>query len=249
MKIDNNIQQSLAQLSSGKRINSASDDPSGLAISQKMTAQINGYDQATSNALSAKELSNTAEGALSSIEDSLLRIRELAVQASNGTYTAADRKLMQVEISQLKDGIQETTRNTEFNTIKLLDGSFTNRNMASGPSGTGTPMTIKNTSLETLGIDQFDVTQNFDISDIDNAIAQVSDSRSSLGAMSNRLDHQVNANNIMSSNLSSAEDKISNADFAKTITELKTQLLLQNVQIYAQNKKMDQSMGILDIMK
>lgn len=250
MKIDNNnIQQSLSQLSSAKRINSAANDPSGLAISQKMNSQINGYEKATDNALTSKDLSNTAEGALTSIQDSLQRIRELAVQASNGTYTADDRKAMQTEISQLKTEIQGTARNTEFNTIKLLDGSFTDQNMASGPSGTGTPMTIKNTSLETLGIDQFDVTQNFSISDIDNALAQVSDSRASIGAMTNRIDHQVSTNNITSANISSAEDKISNTDFAKTISELKKQQLLQNVQIYVQNNKTTQSMGVLDIMR
>ena len=102
MRIDNSIQNTYAQLSSMKRINSAADDAAGLAISQKLLSQIGGYDAASSNAQSMSDLANTADGTLSSIDDSLQRIRELAVQASNGTYTSEDKKMMQNEIDQLK---------------------------------------------------------------------------------------------------------------------------------------------------
>lgn len=244
MKIDNGISSSIQQLSSAKRINSAADDPSGLVISSKMTAQIRGYEQETNNVLASKDLAKTAETGKSSIGDNLQRIRELAVQASNGTNTADDRKSIQAEISQLKSNIQEAAKSTEFNTIKLLDGSFADKNL-----GTGAPMTIKNTSLETLGIDQFDVTQNFDISTIDNAIAQVSDSKASLGAFSNQVDRQVSANNKISENLTNAEDRITNANIEKVASNLKKQQVLQSVQMYVQQMKANQSSSQLNVLK
>jgi flagellin len=249
MRIDSSIQQNFSQLSTGKRINSASNDPAGLAISNKLTAQVNGYDKGTENALASQDLSKTAEGALSSINDSLLRIRELAVQASSGTYSNDDKKIIQNEITQLKEGIQETARGTEFNTLKLLDGSFTDKAIASSPSGTGSTMTIKNTSLETLGIDNFDVTTNFNIEDIDNAISQVSESRANLGAVSNALDSQINSNNISSLNLRRSEDQISSADMAKTITDMKSLQFRQQIQIYAQQNQMNQSSSVLNLLK
>lgn len=249
MKIDSSIQKLYTQLSSAKRINSAANDPAGLAISNKMTAQVNGYDKGTENALTSQDLAKTAEGALSSINDSLQRIRELAVQASNATYTADDKKIIQAEITQLKEGIQQTARDTEFNTMKLLDGTFSDKTIASNPSGTGQTMTIKNTSLETLGIDNFDVTQNFNIEDIDKALTQVSDSRSNLGALSNRIDYMVNVNETASLNLRRAEDQISSADMAKAVTQLKTMQMQQQIQIYAQQNKMSQSASVLNLLR
>lgn len=244
MKIDNTLSNSIQQLSSAKRINSAADDPSGLVISSKMTSQIRGLEKETNNVLTSKDLAKTAEGGLNSIGENLQRIRDLAVQASNGTNTADDKKSIQAEISQLKNNIQDAAKSTEFNTIKVLDGSFTDKNL-----GTGSPMTIKNTSLETLGVDQFDVTQNFDISTIDKAIAQVNDSKSSLGSFSNQVDRQVSANNIASENLVKAEDQISNANIEKTVSELKKLQLLQNVQIYTQQVKSDQSSSTLNVLR
>jgi len=248
MNIDTAIQNSFAQLSSGKRINSAADDPAGLATSEGLTSQINGYAQVSDNALSAKDLAGTAEGSLSSINDSLQRMRDLAVQASSGTNSADDRKLIQNEIDQLKSSISDAAKNTDFNTIKVLDGSFSNKGVASNPSGTGRTMTIQNSSLETLGIDKFDVTQPFDISTIDNAINQVSDSRSNLGATSNSLSYEASVNDTAAENLSSSESRISDADMAKTITDLKTQQLQQQIQIYAQKTKMDQGSSVLNLL-
>lgn len=249
MEIDRLIQNTFAQLSSGKRINTASDDPSGLAISERMTAQINGHDQSINNALTSQDLANTADGALSSIGDSLQRIREIAVQASNGTYTASDKKIMQAEIDQLKQGITETARNTEFNTIKLLDGTFSGANLASDQSGQGRPMTIQSAALESLGIDKFDVTKDFNIEDLDNAISKVSDSRSSLGAFSNRIDYQVSYEQTMSENLSRANSQLADADYADLITQLNTQQLQQKIQLYTLQSKMNQHASVLDLFK
>jgi len=249
MKIDNSIQNTYTQLSSAKRINSAADDPAGLAISQKLVAQVKGYDKGTDNALAGKDLARTAESSLSSINDSLQRIRDLAVQASNGTYSADDKQMVQDEINQLKSSISDTARNTEFNTIKVLDGSFSNKTLATSPSGTGQIMSIQNTSLESLGIEQFDVTQPFDIADIDNAISKVSDSSSQLGATSNGLDSTINSNNIAAANLSSSESQITGADMAKTIMDLKAQQIKQQVQIYTQKSMADQAGNTLNLLR
>lgn len=248
MKINNSMDNSYMRLASAKRINQAADDPAGLAIAQKLTAQIKGYDKGTDNALTAKDLANTAEGSLSGINDSLQRIRELAVQASNGTNTADDKRMIQDEISQLKNSIGDAAKNTEFNTMKVLDGSFADKTIATDPSGTGRTMTIQNTSLETLGIDGFDVTQDFDIADIDNAITKVSESRSNLGATVNSLDHTVASNNNAAANLTRADSQISDADMAKTMMDLKNQQIKQQIQIYAQQNKAAQGNSVLNLL-
>jgi flagellin len=124
--------KNLEALSSGFRINSAADDAAGLAISEKMRAQISGLEQASSNAEDGISLVQTAEGALSETESILQRMRELAVQASNDTSTDADRSEMQQEMNQLIDEIDTISTDTEFNTQKLLTGSFTNKTLQIG---------------------------------------------------------------------------------------------------------------------
>src|SRR6478672_1569482 len=115
---------SLQRLSSGLRINSAKDDAAGLAISTRFTTQINGLDQASRNANDGISLSQTAEGALGSISDNLQRIRELAVQAANSTYSATDRETINQEVQQRMSEIDRTASQTSFNGLKILDGSF-----------------------------------------------------------------------------------------------------------------------------
>ena len=118
------LANSMQRLSSGLRINSAKDDAAGLAISQRMTAQINGLDQAARNANDAISLSQTAEGALGSISDNLQRIRQLSVQAVNGTNSASDRQAIQAEVTQLQAEINRVAGTTQFNGLNLLDGSL-----------------------------------------------------------------------------------------------------------------------------
>nr|3K8W_A Chain A, Flagellin homolog [Sphingomonas sp. A1] len=120
----NSLSTSLQRLSSGLRINSAKDDAAGLAISDRMTAQIKGLTQAQRNANDGISLAQTAEGALGEISNNLQRIRELAVQASNGTNTQTDRDALQAEVTQLQSEIQRVAEQTSFNGQKLLDGSF-----------------------------------------------------------------------------------------------------------------------------
>jgi len=248
MKIDDSITRTYAQMSSGKRINSASDDAAGLSISENMKSQIKGTNMATDNAKSAKDLAQTAESALSSIGDSLQRIKEIAVQASNGTYNANDKKIMQNEINEIKSSIKETAAGTEFNSIKVLDGSFVDKNIATNPYGTGKTMSVQNSSLETLGIDKLDVTKEFDISTIDDAIAKVSASRGDLGATTNGLQTTVNTNEMTSENLSSADSRLEDVDIEKMSVQLKNQQLQQQAQIFAQKKAMEGKSSSLNLL-
>ncbi|MFM9969226.1 MAG: flagellin [Burkholderiales bacterium] len=129
---------SLQRLSSGLRINSAKDDAAGLAISERFTAQIRGLNQAARNANDGISLAQTAEGALSTVSNNLQRIRELSVQSANGTNSATDRAALQQEVSQLKSEIDRVASTTDFNGVKLLDGTFNNQQFQVGSSANQT---------------------------------------------------------------------------------------------------------------
>ena len=128
----NSLNTSLERLSSGLRINSAKDDSAGLAISERMSSQIRGLNQAARNANDGISLSQTAEGALSEIGNNLQRIRELAVQSANATNTASDRASIQAEAAQLTAEITRVASQTQFNGLNLLDGTFTNQSFQVG---------------------------------------------------------------------------------------------------------------------
>ncbi|MFZ5986239.1 MAG: flagellin [Bacillota bacterium] len=248
MRIEGSMTQSYERLSSMQRINRAADDAAGLAISQKLKEQINGLDRGTSNTQDMNNLAKTAEGSLSSIHDSLHRMRELAVQASNGTLTSEDKAMLQTEIDEIKASISDTVRNTQFNTIKVLDGTFSDKNVAIDPSGKGMKMSIQNTGLTALGIDSFDVTGSFDISDIDSALEKVSDARANLGATSNRLDHAVNTNRIAEYNQIAANSRIEDLDIGLEIMQLNTQQIVNQYQYYAQKQSAQQKANSLSLL-
>ncbi|MDQ2736307.1 MAG: flagellin, partial [Pseudomonadota bacterium] len=124
-KSANALTSAITRLSSGLRINSAADDAAGLAISDRMTAQVNGLNQAARNANDGISLAQTADGALSAVSDNLQRIRQLAVQSANATNSASDRASLQLEVSQLQSEIDRVATQTQFNGTNLLDGSFT----------------------------------------------------------------------------------------------------------------------------
>src|SRR6201746_831233 len=124
-RTQNDLSTAIARLSSGLRINSAKDDAAGLAISDRMTAQIRGTNQAARNANDGISLSQVAEGALGSVTDDLQRMRELAVQSANATNSSSDRAALQQEVAQLQTEIDRVATQTQFNGINLLDGTFT----------------------------------------------------------------------------------------------------------------------------
>ena len=275
------------RLSTGSRINSAKDDAAGLAISKKMEAMARGLDQATDNARDMQNLLRTAEGGLNTINDSLLRIRELGVQVSdgvkvyndqelaniqkylpdeyaklnfnadgshagvkvsNGIYTDSDKALVQAEVGQLLDHVKSAARDTEFNTMKLLDGSFADKNVASNPHGTGMTISIENTSLDTLGLSGFNVTGSFDLSVIDSALEMVNDARSKIGAQQNALEYTINANETAYINQMQALSRIADADMAKESTRLSTANVLNDARVFMQKNEMSRMGGAINLL-
>lgn len=244
MKIDQNI----TQIASLKRINSAADDAAGLAISEKLQSIGKGFEQATENTQDAVNLTKVADGAMEGISDQLLRMKELAVQASNGILTKEDRGIIQEEINQIKQGISAQVKNTEFNGIKLIDGSFQDKNIQNTPSGSGSKMNIANTGLEALGIADFDVTEEFNLSDVDNAITKVTKARGEVGAQANRLEASIRSNEVARENTLASQSRIEDLDVAKAMMEFKQNQVMEQYKIGMQQKNMEQQGNSLNLM-
>ena len=247
--LSNSINNSYEQLSTMKKINSAADNAAGLTIVEGMKSQTNGYDVATDNAEDAKGLLNVAEGGLSSITDSLQRIRELSLQASNFIYTDSDKQAIQEEINGLKQTIQDAAKGTEFNTMKLLDGSKADLNLATNPDGTGMKIQLENSTLESLGIADFDVTKDFDISDIDKALEKVTSKRADIGATSNALDSSINYSKIASENLTKASSNIEDLDVEEAVSDMNKKKLLNEYKMFAQKALLQQKASVNNLFK
>lgn len=238
-----------AQIASGTRLQRAADGASELAIVQKEISQINGYDVGKRNAKDGISVLNIADGALSNITDNLQRMRELAVQASNFILSDEDRQSIQYEINQLKQGISDIAGYTEFNTKKLLDGSNTDMHIAANPDGSGLSLSTGNSTLKALGIEDFDVTKDFSIQTIDDALKKVSSNRSSIGAQSNALDHTIAYNSLASYNLTAATSRIEDTDIPKAVSEMDKQRLLQTYRFIMQKKQQEQERQKLSIFQ
>ena len=209
------------KLSSGYKINRAADDAAGLTISEKMRSQIRGLTQASVNSQDGISCVQTAEGALAEVHDMLQRMNELAVKASNDTMTSTDRGYIDAEVQQLKTEINRVQSTTTFNEMNLLDGSFTGKNLQVGAEANQFIMiSIGNMDCSTLGIGTVAVsgTTNADaetaIGLIKDALKVVSEQRSDLGAVQNRLEHTIkNLDNVVE-NTTSAESAIRDTDMA-----------------------------------
>jgi len=234
-------------LSSGYKINSAADDAAGLAISEKLQSQTTGHSVGSSNAKDGISLINVAEGALSGIHDSLQRIRELGVRASNGLFSDSDKQIFQSEIDGLKQSIQDVAKGTTFNTMKLLDGSMADIDLATNPQGGTLKIQLVNSTLESLGIADFDVTKDFDLKAIDDAIEKISSARSTLGAQSNSLYHTINYNNNTSYNLTAANSRIKDTDYGEALIKKNRDEALQQYRIFGIKAKSEQNAGILKL--
>lgn len=227
------MSKTMERLSSGYRINRAADDAAGLAISEKMRAQISGLRQAQRNAQDGISLIQTAEGALNEVHSMLRRIRDLAVQASNGTYTDADKAEIQKEVKNLIGEISGIAVRTEFNTMKLLNFTGVTSKTFTFQVGANDEQTIsidlKDMRPESLEIKDFTVSgTSITLKTIDNAISVVSSFRSDLGAVQNRLEHTINNLAVSEENLQAAESRIRDADMAAEVAELtKAQILQQ----------------------
>ncbi len=253
------LQRSMQRLSSGLRINSAKDDAAGLAISDRMTSQIRGLNQAARNAQDGISLAQTAEGALVETTNLLQRMRELAVQAANDTNTAEDRKSLDAEFSQLQAEIQRIAKNTEFNNQTLLDGNFSAAASAAVfHVGANADQTIK-VNIHSMGVAALGVNStsagistqqsaNAAISQIDTAIAKVDQERGSLGAVMNRLESTIANLSNVSENLSASRSRILDADIAQETSLMTKNSILQQagVSVLAQaNQSTQLALGLL----
>ncbi len=248
------VDKSLEKLSSGYRITRAGDDASGLAVSEKMRAQIRGLQQAERNAADGISLIQTAEGYLQESQDVLHRIRELAVQASNGIYTAEDRMQVQVEVSQLIDELNRVASHAQFNGMNLFTGRFareTGTNVVTGSMWfhIGANMDqreavfIGTMTAQSLGLQQangFPHSATFIslstpdganavIGLIDNAMTQINKQRADLGSYQNRLELSRQGLSVGAENLQAAESRIRDVDMAHEVSiYTKNQILLQS---------------------
>ncbi|MBQ7200136.1 MAG: flagellin FliC5, partial [Eubacterium sp.] len=234
-----------AAIASGSKVMSAADDAAGLAIAEKENSQINGLDQGGRNAKDVISMLNTADGATDKIADSLSRIRTLAVQAQNtAVLTDDDRRMIQDEVDQLKQGIADTARNTEFNKKPLLDGSYDGYSQTGANEGQGKNIDIGDATLEALGIKDFDVSSNDrsknSVDIIDNALSSIADTRGKIGAQTNAMEYSIQYNAIESENLTSATSRIEDADIAEMASKLSKESLLQTYQNMMQKKQQEE---------
>jgi len=243
------VGKDMEKLSSGMRINRAGDDASGLPVSDKMRSQIRGLNQASRNASDGVSFIQTSEGYLQETQDILQRVRELAVQSSNGIYTQEDRMQIQVEVSQLVDEVDRVASHAQFNGMNMLTGAFarsegTNAVTASMYFHIGAnvdqrervyigTMTATSLGLKSVGDGKIMTLASPDeanrsIMTLDSALQKVSKQRADLGAYQNRLEYAVKGLDIGAENLQASESRIRDVDMAKQMVEYtKNQILTQ----------------------
>ena len=225
------LNKSLQRLSSGLRINSAADDAAGLAIAEGFNSVVRGTQMAQRNAQDGVSLVQTAEGALSETTNILQRIRELAVQASNGTQSTDNRTAIDGEVNQLLQQIDNIATDTQFNGIRVLSAAQTVTLQAGAMNSQTLAISIAGAKTNDLGVSMVHVstlaTAISAISTIDTALKSVSTLRSSLGAYQNRLEFTINTLAIQEENSSSAESAIRDANIAtETIQFTRNQILV-----------------------
>lgn len=254
-----NLARSTEKLSSGYRINRASDDAAGLSISEKMRGQIRGLKQASTNAQDGQSLIQTAEGAMNEIHSVLQRMRELTVQAKNDTYKLEDRTKIQDEVKQLQSEIDRIATQTQFNKMNLLTGSYSAKQFQVGANDAQViNLTITTMTCSALGVQSIQTLVNANsgasvgddtLAKIDSAITKVSTKRSDLGAISNRLDHTIaNADN-MAENLQSSESKIRDVNLASEMVSYSSMSILQQAGQSMLSHANQATQGVLSLLQ
>ena len=247
------LSKSTEKLSSGYKINRAGDDAAGLSISEKMRSQIRGLNKASSNAQDGISLIQVAEGALNETHSILQRMNELATQAANDTNTSTDRTAIQQEVDQLTSEINRIQSTTQFNTMNLLDGTFTGKSLQVGSiCGQSIGISISNMNASSLNVSGLKVSSfqqaGAAMSAIQAAIDTVSTQRSKLGALQNRLEHTINNLDTTAENTQSAESRIRDTDMASEMVQYsKNNILSQAGQsMLAQANQSNQ--GVLSLL-
>jgi len=246
----NSVAMSMQRLSSGLQINSAADDPAGYTISQSLTAQVNGLNQATNNVGDATSMVQTAEGSLQGVQGMLQEMRELAVQYANGSQTAQDQTSIQGSVNQLTQEIDRERSASSFNGQNLLDGTVNGGTSGTtvtyqvganqgntltatfsdieGTSGMSTGFSWGSSSVNaTSGGTVFDLSQTNAISNLDAAINNISAMASSLGSIQDRLQFTSDAIATTTQNMTSANSQITDVNMASETTQLSQQQVLQ----------------------
>jgi flagellin len=235
----NALNTSMERLSSGFRINSAKDDAAGLQISDRMTSQINGLNQAVRNANDGISVAQTAEGAMQELTGSLQRMRQLAIQSENGVNSGADKDALQKEVTALLTEMSRVATSTQFNGVNILDGQYnsdflvganTGQNIAvdlsaNGING-GSSFGASGLSVSTIDIgDGGDTTTA--ITNIDAALTEINDKRADLGATQNRFESTIRNLSNISENISGARSRIRDTDFATETANLTRNQIIQ----------------------
>ena len=251
--------KSTEKLSSGYKINRAADDAAGLSISEKMRSQIRGLNKASSNAQDGVSLVQTTKGALNETHSILQRMNELATQAANGTNTTVDRSAIKAELDQLTSEIDRIQSTTQFNTMNLLDGTFsgtTNKMklQVGALSGQSIDFSIANMCASKIGLKAALSVSTFTkagsyMKSVQDAIEVVSKQRSAMGAIQNRLEHTIANLDTTSENTQSAESRIRDTDMAsEMVTYSKNNILAQAGQsMLAQANQSTQ--GVLSLLQ
>jgi flagellin len=230
------LQGNFARLSSGLRIATAADDAAGLGVSERMRSQIRSYAVAGRNAQDGISLAQTAEGAMGEISNNLSRMRELAVQAANGTLTTTDRATLDTEFQALITEIGRVATDTTFNGVALLDGTTSSLDIQVGiDSGDTISVGLSSSTTTALGIGGLAVTSttlaSSALATIDTAINTVSTNRGALGAAQNRLNSVVASISNVRENLSAAESRIRDVDVAAETADLTRNSILQQAAV------------------
>jgi flagellin len=221
-----NLSKAMEQLSTGKRINSASDDAAGLAISDKMTAQIRGLNQAVRNANDGISMIQTAEGATQEVSNMLQRMRELSVQSANGTNTSDDKTALQSEFSELQKEIGRISDSTQWNGTNISNASADFKFQVGANSGQVVTVTFQ--SIKSLAVSStVSAGQSDAIGKVDTAIKAIDGFRANMGAKINRLTYAADNLTNISTNTAASRSRILDADYAQSTTELARSQIIQ----------------------
>ena len=254
--VTNSLANNFRRLSTGLRISTAADDAAGLAISERLRSQVRSLEQSKRNANDGISLVQTAEGGLNEVSSILIRLRELAVQSSNGSVSPQDKDTLNEEFSSLVQEIDRIGRSTEFNGIKLLDGTSSSVTFQVG-FGTTTDIDTIGVSLSaalssSLSLQSLDIgsggTTTTAITNIDSAINTISSLRGSLGAVQNRLGSTINNLSIQTENLQAAESRIRDVDVAYETAQLTRNSILQQASISILSQANAQPQGALQLL-
>lgn len=232
------------KIASGKRINSAKDDASGLSISQKLQKQSRAKDVNSENIQMGIGAANIADGALNGVSDYVQRINELGIRASNGLMSQSDRQAIQAEIDQNLQGIDQISRNTKFNETTLLDGSSNNLHIASNPDGSGMSVNMGSSTLAGLGLKGFNVTGDFDLGVINKALDTLNNQRSRIGASTNGMEHARDYSTNASLQLVGANSRLEDLDIPKAVSKMKQDQLMNDYRFMMQRNQMTQQSSV-----